>query len=649
MFTKNIKLIGIVALIVVIVMVLSAVIAINNDKKVAGQIGSAVENAGKTYEEKIEELQKIIDALKGDQSKTEAELKDALAKLEEAGIKLENWDAATEIVISKLEEASDIFYGYVSDDNFDALYGYVVEETETEVVYAYDAFDGILDQVMYDLLRATSVEEMDAIIEGLEADLAAIPTVVDAIEAALAELEEDEIVYEDVDALMALSVLLFDVANDSVFAPATEEAPGQQEVLVERFNALVGSFKTVLVENFVEVAGTLPEADQVLYAHKDVIEGLMADTTLITNLLTDEEREVLYDDEEFVALVNNYVACVDRLAVVVEIYDDAVELNAWLTEQGTDKEIKADRATRDWLTTLYTAVADWADGRVVVDTTADDYIAEIHNYVDHSIIAGYETALAEAAGEMATKSDEFVAYVDGLGKITNESGDALKGGFDLYGEFIATVGTYSPEDVDYILNTVEGGVVDAWAALNAGKATHDYLVAQIKAFETLVGSVIIDCTCPADAAACTCDAGKIDEALVNATVVANADALVIELLGYYGLEESIFNADVFAAYKAIRVIDDRNAALARAAAASLNSQLTAEETAIALEALKGYINAAAAKEYELVVELVCVDPTNEEHVCDCHKNVANYQIAKDAVTTALEAYSDEFCAGFFTK
>ena len=56
MFTKNIKLIGIVALIVVIVMVLSAVIAINNDKKVSAEIDSAVEDIESSYEKKIAEL-----------------------------------------------------------------------------------------------------------------------------------------------------------------------------------------------------------------------------------------------------------------------------------------------------------------------------------------------------------------------------------------------------------------------------------------------------------------------------------------------------------------------------------------------------------------------------------------------------------------
>ena len=56
MFTKNIKLIGIVALIVVIVMVLSAVIAINNDKKVAGELGTSVEEMESSYEKKIAEL-----------------------------------------------------------------------------------------------------------------------------------------------------------------------------------------------------------------------------------------------------------------------------------------------------------------------------------------------------------------------------------------------------------------------------------------------------------------------------------------------------------------------------------------------------------------------------------------------------------------
>ena len=104
MFTKNIKLIGIVALIVVIVMVLSAVIAINNDKKVAGELGTSVEEMESSYEKKIAELNAAIANLKTALGKVEAGLADANTVI-----------AAQKELIEKLgaEEASEYTFDKV--------------------------------------------------------------------------------------------------------------------------------------------------------------------------------------------------------------------------------------------------------------------------------------------------------------------------------------------------------------------------------------------------------------------------------------------------------------------------------------------------------------------------------------------------------
>ena len=645
MFTKNIKLIGIVALIVVIVMVLSAVIAINNDKKVAEELGSAVENVNgsvnntkEDYEKKIAELNAAIDALKATLADVEAGLADAndviaaqgalIEALEKVNsdlsTELDKWGEATLALGEKMLEAEKIAYDFVTsftneetgvnfNDYFDYVTSWTFDEEGNldEVVYCYEAFEELSAALEIALARAESVEEMDALLAQFKADIEAVPTRVEAIEAALAELEADAIVYGDYEAIMYANYLAYD-ANDAIFAPATEETEGEFAAFAARFDALTEAFGPVVLDHFVELAETLPEAYAVLYSHKETIETLMDDAQLIVNLLSDEELDVLYDDEEFVALVENYLACVDRLPAVVALYDAAVELNEFLVEDSEEKEIKANLETRAWLVTLYDAVTAWETTHgIVTDVEADDYVADLYNYVDRSIIAGYEATLLADGTALKAEADAFIAIVKGISKITPDSGDELDAAVLAYNAVSA-----DPATIDTIFAIEEDGVVAAWNKVVELQASYNTLFETIKAFNDTIDAVIIKCTCPDDSEEeCECKVGEIDETLAATVDCAVVDGYIFTVLETYELDVTVFKAELLEAYKVIRLYDDLAAIYAildDVYAASAN-----ENKDVVYANLEKFIALDAATAYTFELEVVCDCVEECEYECEC--------------------------------
>lgn len=642
MFTKNIKLIGIVALIVVIVMVLSTVIAVNNDKKVAGELGSAVEDisgsvndAKKDLEKEIAALKDAINSLKGEL----ADAKDVIAKLEEAGVKLENWEAATEVVLEKLAEAKEVYSSYINYSNatetteatlnFASNYAYL----STNAVEYFKAYLTIAESAIE---RATSVEEMDAIIAGLKADYDAIPTHYEALYTAFETVEADGVTYDDYDNIKALDKL-FKSADVDFFAVAEdEEEKDEIVVLEERLDAIYDEFKPIVIESFVALVAALPEkAEDVRMSHKDAIEAAMNEADFLGDVLTEEDVEELQADEDFVKVVEHYVACIGMYDAVSYVYEAALDLNETLANAVKEggvlaAGIKADVATREVLEQLYAEVDFWTNVVAAdfdLDPESETFDAEVASYYDATILAGYEAALAEAAGDMAKYANEFVTIVNAL-VITNNSKDDLAAADATYKAFIDAIGNYTPDVVDYILGVEENGVVAAWELLNTKQTVYNDIIAIIDSITELAERVVI--ACPGHATGVTCDCENVGE--IDWTVVAGVDFTTYEadlarLLGNYGLAETVLDADAAAIYKLIRVYEAKQAAIERLG-------LVYAEGSVDYNRWLGYIEADAKKAYTLEAELDCTCPENSEEECECDV----YELVDGAAIVALNGY-----------
>lgn len=644
MFTKNIKLIGIVALIVVIVMVLSAVIAINNDKKVSTELGTSVEDLEASYEKKIAELNDAIASLKTALGKLETGLADANAVIEAQKVLLEKlgaegdaWASATAVTIEKIEAAQEIVYDYVD---------YVDEETGITADMLYDYIENYENKffdmgtvAIYAIMRATSIDEMDAILAGLEADLDAVPTRVEAIEAAIAELEADAIVYGDYASILAANTLVFE-ANDKIFAPADEEAEyeGEFAAFVARLDAITVAFAPVVLDHFVEVAATLPEAYAVVYSHKETIETLMLDAQLIVNLFTEEELDEITEDEEFMMLVDKYLECVERLPVVVALYEDAEDINEWLAEQLKDVEIKATLETRYFLNGLYTVVNSWiSEYEIVVDVDAKDYVAEIYNYVDHSVLAACEATLREDGKKVLAEAEAFITVVDGISKITPDSKTELDAAVLAYKAVSA-----DPATIDTIF-ALENGVVAAWDELLALQEAHEVLLATIKNFNDAIDAVIIKCDeSHAEDEECDCEhLGEINTTLAAEVNCDLVDSYILTVLGVYELDITVFKAELVDAYKTIRLYDDLKVIADRIADAASRSTLSEEDLAKQIANVQALIlvDAATAYTFEVAVE-----------ECECGQICVgghDLVIVENAAEKALATWTQSYVDGFF--
>lgn len=687
MFTKNIKLIGIVALIVVIVMVLSAVIAINNDKKVAGQLGSAVENVNgsvnaeldnvkkdyedeianvkKDYEEKIAELNTAITNLKDTLAKVEAGLADASDVIEAQGAliealekvnsdlvaELDKWGEATLAYSEKILEAEKIYMDFImsfededagldAEDYFAYVTGWTFDEEGyiDELTYCFETFFELGEDLEFALSRAESVEEMDELLAQYKADLEAVPTRVEALETALAALEGRDLVYGDYEAIMYANYLAFE-ANDALFAPATEESDGEFAAIAARFDVLAVAYGPVVLDHFVEVASTLPEAYAVLYSHKETIETLMDDVQLITSLLSDEQLGDLAEDEAFTVLVDNYIDCVERLPEVIALYEEAEVINEWLAEQVKDVEFKADIKTREFLNTLYARVDAWvAINGIVVDVEAKDYVADIYNYVDHSILAACEAVVLEDGAELKAEADAFIAAVNAIGKITPKSEAALDAAVLAYGKVSS-----DPATIDTIFAMEENGVVAAWAKVRELQADYETILKAIDDFNKAFENIFIKCEVThGEDEECDCEnIGEINPVVADTIDCDVIDSYIITILGTYELEITEFKAEYVAAYKVIRLYDDIAAIEALVLDAASRSTLSDEDIDKQIENIAKLVLADAATAYTFEVAV-------EE--CDCGAIcVADHGlvIVENAAEKALAKYTKTYVDGFF--
>lgn len=605
MFTKNIKTISILALVAVIVLVASVLIAVVNDSNINDDLNAKLEDTTKSYEQKIAELNKIIEDLEA--GLTDAET--ALKKLEENGIKLDSWIAATKVVAEKLEKLDEIvdeFYGKYENDELGVnIYDYFDEET-------IDEFNELYLDAYIAIIRATSVDSMDEIISGIETKIDGLKSVIDILDDKLTELEKDPITGDDRDAIFDAKDY-FENINDELL---TEN---QKNNFASRIDALIDAYNKVVVESFIAKVNALPTVAQLTGSdeHKAALQEVsdIFAYILLNNIDVEENEEFTTAGEKFSALLQ-------RSWEIDLIVEAANAVNA-LIDAEADTTFIADLESAATIKALREAVKAWEEEYyIVTDTEADDYNEWIHNLVKYDTLAGYEKTFETATAELKAAADKYIAAVNEFGKIGLDSEKGLDELLYLYKDLF---GTLNPEDVDNILAVAkkEESVLSAW---------NQYLALR-KSYDTLVETIeFINDTITAE-----------DLSDVNFRLI---DARIAFVMGTYELDETAFDEDGLKAYKTARLGEYVETALANALEAYETSDNVLREQAYA--ALKKLIENDAAGAYTLTVKKVtygmAIDNPDDLGYFFIIDNTATTSVVK-----SLSLYTLEYCQGFFAQ
>ena len=578
MFTKNIKSIGIIALIVVIVMVLSAVIATSNDKKVSAEI----QNSANETSAKIDALNKTIDEL----NKTIADLKKGLATAEElaakqeaviealknAGVEINNWNAATEALIEKKAELDKVIPTFAEE----------LAEDEVSVVLVYDVdFADVVDD-LYEaaneaLYRATSVEAMDAIIAGLAADLRAIPTRVEKLHTALDAIEAGDVTVADGENMVLANRLLADT-DDSVYEKDEKKA------LQDRFDDAFVAYYAAVANEYLTLVNALPTAVKATVADAEAIEeieellaGLYALAYNQTDDLLEAAAEAIEDlEEDLDDAEEAFYAVSNRVTVLEAAKVEADAFNKTLAGVKLDKIVASTTQLAD-IQALEAWVKTWAEAYDIV-TKADnkDYVAANYALVDLDALEAIRNTYETKVADLKTAANAYMEAVKAIGEtVTPDSKDALTAAQTAYEAMMDIAGIKATlADIDTMIETkadAKVSVASSAAAYETLNNNYKTILALIATVEKYVNETLRPEYCSLEGTKDhVCDSKKscyvrpenYDVELIAQADVDVIDAAIETLICVYNQKETVIDATVLAEYKVIRFVVAKDAILA---------------------------------------------------------------------------------------
>lgn len=641
MFTKNIKTIAIVAVALVIAILVSCLVAVNNDKKVAEQVAGQVQQNANNAQSEIDKLNKTIADLKDALAKAEQGLADAaelaaaqdavIKALEENGVKLDQWNEATEVVIDKLVVMTEIieeFYASCDDNEFgltfDEIYGYALVEADLmpETI-----------QVAVRIARATSVEAIDAILADFQAFVDAIPTRLERLYADMAAIEADGITYDDAEAIENAYYDFFGIRGE-IFAAPTEEALGEKEVIYNRLNDMVLAWRDAAAAEFIDQVNALPTYWELLDTDEDAAiaaADVFYDMVYAYNtpMFGDEYDKLveLVESEEMAAAIETLDAAIERIYNVAEIRERAELVNALIDE---DYEIGADADSFAYVSALKVARDHWFAGQVneflaakwlVVYTDVEDerYNETIYNFVDHAAIDAAIAAYDEAVAHLVSAFQSFIDAVDAIGEVTLESEAALDAALDAY--LVCLDGVDADAALfDILVDAEEGkGLNDYYAEYHALRLEYNKLAqveidknVLIEVTNKLMHDYLLNCE---DKPVVDKDGNPVLDKDGNPTYehvcgdlnkdvrdldINEIEVHFIKLYTVYGADLSVLNADYVALYYQARLLPEMAAACDKidAALAAYVGHEKYAELALSAETQKAAVNAVSYEGYE---------------------------------------------------
>lgn len=467
MFTNKNKLIGFIALIVVVVLVASAAIALIADSSTKKALADA--------QAKIEELESALNGADADLDKAEKALADLKAQLSAANGKLDVLEDLTE----KYEELIS---------NWTATTPAIRAFIQEEINPVYDEMLAAINSGYVDGVSAENVlnEKMDLVIWALRsADLTAVR----------AELEKNEEEFNDLRLDLTLDAMIEEVKKDGVtYDPddkpgidacedylanhpvlqnnATKDYEGQIAELKAQYDA---AKKAYFAEKFIaEVAKVDPAVDGNTYVTLDT------DTTAV-KAAWDELVAVCADEAEALALTGVQAAhdvwtkVEARLVQLANAKVAADDLNAKIA----GVTVEATVATGDIIKALKADVAAWGTTYAI-----DKTLEPLNWFVNDDAFAALDAAYAEKIAELkalhdalleALKAEDFV-------HITINSEEAVKAAEDAYN----AVAKY--QDVEALVDC-NGTMAEHKAAIDAAKALLAEKLALVKEIRDLIDAM----------------------------------------------------------------------------------------------------------------------------------------------------------------
>ena len=467
MFTNKNKLIGFIALIVVVVLVASAAIALIADSSTKKALADA--------QAKIEELESALNGADADLDKAEKALADLKAQLSAANGKLDVLEDLTE----KYEELISSWTATTP-----AIRAFIQEEINP----VYDEMLAAINSGYVDGVSAENVlnEKMDLVIWALRsADLTAVR----------AELEKNEEEFNDLRLDLTLDAMIEEVKKDGVtYDPddkpgidacedylanhpvlqnnATKDYEGQIADLKAQYDA---AKKAYFAEKFIaEVVKVDPAVDGNTYVTLDT------DTTAV-KAAWDELVAVCADEAEALALTGVQAAhdvwtkVEARLVQLANAKVAADDLNAKIA----GVTVEATVATGNIIAQLKADVAAWGTTYAI-----DKTLEPLNWFVNDDAFAALDAAYAEKIAELkalhdalleALKAEDFV-------HITINSEEAVKAAEDAYN----AVAKY--QDVEALVDC-NSTMAEHKAAIDAAKALLAEKLALVKEIRDLIDAM----------------------------------------------------------------------------------------------------------------------------------------------------------------
>ena len=467
MFTNKNKLIGFIALIVVVVLVASAAIALIADSSTKKALADA--------QAKIEELESALNGADADLDKAEKALADLKAQLSAANGKLDvledltekyeelisSWTATTPAIRAFIQEEINPVY----DEMLAAINsGYV------DGVSAEDVLNEKMDLVIWALRSAdltavrAELEKNKAKFDELRLDL--------TLDAMIEEVKKDGVTY-DPDDKPGIDACEDYLANHPVLQNnATKDYEGQIADLKAQYDA---AKKAYFAEKFIaEVAKVDPAVDGNTYVTLDT------DTTAV-KAAWDELVAVCADEAEALALTGVQAAhdvwtkVEARLVQLANAKVAADDLNAKIA----GVTVEATVATGDIIKALKADVAAWGTTYAI-----DKTLEPLNWFVNDDAFAALDAAYAEKIAELKALHDALLETLktEDFVHITINSEEAVKAAEDAYN----AVAKY--QDVEALVDC-NGTMAEHKAAIDAAKALLAEKLTLVKEIRDLIDAM----------------------------------------------------------------------------------------------------------------------------------------------------------------
>ena len=441
---KNAKLIALVAVLVVITMVISIVVASNMNAETQKQLDKNQVEAG----EQINSLQQTIDKLNGTITNLQNGIKDAeetakeqaqlIEQLKQWGIEIENWNEATAVLADKvLELQKKVMEHYNAKDEDGNL---ILDEADYEFVGGWlNCADDLVSEATIDLARATSIEEMDKIIADCLAACKAIKTDIEVLYDTVAAVEADGVTADDKENMMKSLDYFKRVAQSEYAGETTKERTEAQKALNKRIQDALKTYKVAATDKYVAMVAALPTVDGIKISdyyrydakndvyNEDEKSALKATYVQYNHLVndlglsfprtSDPVNKAHRTAETLLARVN----VLKGLKIWADTFNKNLSSEHFANTLGNNFHDKFGLNNETIVTIvgyetfIANKLIEWEDQLdVVLDPAKAGFNEYIYNFIDHSIIEGYRANYDALVEVLAANAQAYIEAVENI-------------------------------------------------------------------------------------------------------------------------------------------------------------------------------------------------------------------------------------------